>query len=136
MPQGARTIDGKAELIQMLIPLGLKAVSDELQAELAQLTGERYRHDGGPMRWGKQAGSVYLGDEKFRIEVPRVRDGKESREVCLESYGRFQRPRGLDEGVMKKVLLGLCQWRSKIPPLWRVNFPPCLAAIFGARVVG
>lgn len=107
MPEGAKTIDGKAELIQMLIPLGLKAVSDELQAELAQLTGERYRHEGGPIRWGKQAGSIYLGDEKFRIEVPRVRDGKESREVCLESYGRFQRPRGLDEGVMKKVLLGL-----------------------------
>ena len=32
--------------------------------------------------------------------------------------------------------LAKCQWRSKIPPLWRVNFPPCLAAIFGARVVG
>ena len=107
MPEGAKTIDGKAELIQMLIPLGLKAVNDELQAEFRQLTGERYRHDGGPMSWGKQAGSIYLGDEKFRIEVPRVRDVEEGREVPLESYGRFQRPRQMDEGVMKKVLLGL-----------------------------
>jgi transposase-like protein len=107
MPEGATTIDGKAELIQMLIPLGLKAVNDELQAELQQLTGERFRHDGGPMRWGKQAGSIYLGDEKFRIEVPRVRDVEEGREISLESYGRFQKPRHMDEGVMKKVLLGL-----------------------------
>jgi len=107
MPEGAKTIDGKAELIQMLIPLGLKAVNDELQAELAQLTGERYRHDGGAMRWGHQAGSIYLGDEKIRIEVPRVRDVVEGREISLESYGRFQRPRQMDEGVMKKVLLGL-----------------------------
>lgn len=107
MPEGAKTIDGKVELIQMLIPLGLKAVNDELQKEFRLLTGERYRHEGGPSRWGKQAGSVYLGDEKFRIEVPRVRDVKEGREVSLESYARFQRPRELDEGVMKKVLLGL-----------------------------
>lgn len=107
MPEGAKTIDGKVELIQMLIPLGLRAVNDELQEEFQQLTGERYRHDGGPSRWGKQAGSVYLGDEKFRIEVPRVRDVREGREVSLESYSRFQRPRQMDEGVMKKVLLGL-----------------------------
>jgi transposase-like protein len=107
MPEGTKTVDGKVELIQMLIPLGLKAVNDELQKEFRLLTGERYRHEGGPSRWGKQAGSVYLGDEKFRIEVPRVRNVEEGREIPLESYGRFQRPRELDEGVMKKVLLGL-----------------------------
>src|SRR3990172_5784583 len=73
MPQGARTIEGKAELIQILIPLGLKAVGDLLQEEVEHLAGSRYRHEGGPVRWGKQAGSIYLGDEKFRLEVPRVR---------------------------------------------------------------
>jgi transposase-like protein len=107
MPEGAKTIDGKAELIQMLIPLGLKAVSDLLREEVEMLAGGRYRHEGGPTRWGKQAGSVYLGDEKFRIEVPRIRDVGSNTEVGLESYQRLQIPRGLDEGVMKKVLLGL-----------------------------
>lgn len=107
MPEGAKTIDGKAELIQMLIPLGLKAVGDLLQEEVEALAGSRYRHEGGPMRWGKQAGSIYLGDEKIRIEVPRVRDAESNREVGLESYSRLQKPRQLDEGVMKKVLLGL-----------------------------
>ena len=33
MPEGAKTIDGKVELIQMLIPLGLKAVGDLLRAD-------------------------------------------------------------------------------------------------------
>jgi len=107
MPEGARTMEGKAELIQLLIPLGLKAVNDLLQEEVEKLAGGRYRHEGGPLRWGKQAGSVYLGDEKFRIEVPRVRDEEKNTELGLESYSRFQRPRQLDEGVMKKVLLGL-----------------------------
>ena len=107
MPEGARTIDGRAELIQMLIPLGLKAVGDLLKEEVEMLAGSRYRHEGGPTRWGKQAGSVYLGDEKLRIEVPRVRDVERKTELGLASYNRFQRPRELDEGVMKKVLLGL-----------------------------
>ncbi len=107
MPEGAKTIDGKAELIQLLIPLGLDAVNKLLQEEVDLLAGGRYRHEGGPSRWGKQAGSVYLGDEKFRIEVPRVRDGARNTELGLASYSRFQQPRALDEGVMKKVLLGL-----------------------------
>ena len=107
MPEGAKTIDGKAELIQLLIPLGLDAVNKLLQEEVDLVAGGRYRHEGGPSRWGKQAGSVYLGDEKFRIEVPRVRDGARNTELGLASYSRFQQPRALDEGVMKKVLLGL-----------------------------
>jgi len=107
MPEGARTIEGRAELIQVLIPLGLKAVGDLLKEEVQMLTGNRYRHEGGPSRWGKQAGSVYLGDEKLRIEVPRVRDVERNTELGLASYNQFQRPRELDEGVMKKVLLGL-----------------------------
>ena len=107
MPEGAKTIEGKVELIQMLIPLGLEAVNRQLQEEVQVLAGERYRHEGGPSRWGKQAGSIYLGDEKFRIEVPRVRDAERNTELGLESYSQLQRPRQLDEGVMKKVLLGL-----------------------------
>ncbi len=107
MPEGARTISAKAELIQMLIPLGLRAVNDLLQEEVSRLAGDRYRHEGGPLRWGRQAGSVYLGEEKFRIEVPRLRNMEENKEILLESYSQLQRPRGLDEGVMKKVLLGL-----------------------------
>jgi transposase-like protein len=107
MPEGARTIEGRAELIQMLIPLGLKAVGDLLQDEVKSLAGSRYRHEGGPSRWGKQPGSIYLGDEKFRIEVPRVRDGERNTELSLAGYSHLQRPRELDEGVMKKVLLGL-----------------------------
>ena len=100
MPEAAKTIDGKAELIQMLIPLGLEAVHKLLQEEVELSAGGRYRHEGGPTRWRKQAGSIYLGDEKFRIEVPRVRDGASNRKLGLESYCLASETlRGLDEGV-------------------------------------
>ena len=110
---GAKTVDSRVELIQMLIPIGLKAVGDLLQTEVEQLAGKRYANDGGPSRWGTQNGSVYLADEKYRIEVPRVRDRKHSREIQLESYESLQQPQQLDERVMNKILLGLSTRRYK-----------------------
>ena len=61
MPEGAKTIDGKAELIQMLIPLGLKAVGDLLREEVEVLAGSRYRHEGGPTRGASRPGRCILG---------------------------------------------------------------------------
>src|SRR5450631_4035791 len=66
--------DVKMTLIQELIPLGLKAVAEELQAEVKRLAGNRYDRGGDNARWGKQNGSVYLRDQKFPIQVPRVRN--------------------------------------------------------------
>jgi hypothetical protein len=103
----AQKTDAKAELIQMLIPLGLNAVSDSLQEEVSRLAGEKYSRQGVASRWGEQPGSVYLGDEKFRIEVPRLRNTAKNREILLKSYASLQNPRSLDQGLMKKMLLGL-----------------------------
>ena len=102
-----QTIDVKAELIQMLIPLGLNAVSEELQKEVGRLAGVKHSREGAASRWGEQPGSVYLGDEKFRIEVPRLRDTGKNCEIPLQSYSSLQHPRSLDQGLMKKMLLGL-----------------------------
>ena len=111
MFEKAKTIDSRTELIQMLIPLGLNAVGDALQEEIKTLAGDRYSRDGVASRWGNQAGSVFLGDEKFRIEVPRLRDTEKDHEIPLQSYAALQNPRRLDESLMKKVLLGLSAGR-------------------------
>ena len=107
----AQSVDSKAQLIQLLIPLGLKAVGDVLENEVILLAGERYSRQGFASRWGSQPGSVYLGDEKFRVEVPRLRDTGKDKEIPLENYNALQNPRCLDEGLMKKVLLGLSTGR-------------------------
>ena len=73
--EAARTTDGRLELIRALIPLGLKAVNDELIEEFERLTGAKHRHDESLNRWGRQPASVYLGEEKFRIEVLGIRKG-------------------------------------------------------------
>ena len=85
-------------MIQALIPLGLRAVEEALQQEVTALAGARYaHHDGAPgvMRWGQQAGSIYLADQKLPITVPRVRDQQAGCEVPLATYATLQTPRAI-----------------------------------------
>ena len=97
-------------MIQALIPLGLKAVEEALQQEVTALAGARYAHaDGkaGIARWGSQAGSIFLADQKVPITVPRVRDVRAGTEVPLATYARLQTPRARDVGLFRRVLGGL-----------------------------
>jgi putative transposase len=103
-------IDATVEMIQALIPLGLMHVEEVLLNQVAELVGPRHgRATGlpGHVRWGRQAGSVYLADQKLPIEVPRVRDRIAGKEVALPAYRQFQSPRGADEGLMYRVLQGI-----------------------------
>jgi len=99
--------DVKMAVIQELIPLGLKAVADELQGEVKRLAGEKHSRSGNNSRWGHQGGSVYLRDQKFPIKIPRVRDVDLNQEVPLETYGRLQSPFDDDKGALRRLLHGL-----------------------------
>ncbi|MCH9033068.1 MAG: transposase [Planctomycetes bacterium] len=103
-------IDARAELIQALIPIGLEAVNDLLQQEVVSLVGARYSRSGGVgdyARWGRQQGSVYLGDQKVAVTVPRVRNLRRQQEVPLASYQALRHPRRAEEAALRKVLKGL-----------------------------
>jgi putative transposase len=103
--------ESRLSMIQMLIPLGLQAVEQELQAEVRALAGgEKYgRSRTGIKRWGSNPGSVFVGDQKLKINVPRVRDVEEGREVQLRSYERLQNPAHLDEIALSRVINGISQ---------------------------
>ena len=106
----AEDLGTRVAVIQALIPLGLEAVRDVLQREVEDLAGARYAREGGRpghVRWSKERGSVYLEDQKLPIVYQRVRDQLRDVEVPLETYQRLQQPRALDEGLMRRVLLGL-----------------------------
>ena len=105
---GRLEIDARAGLIQALIPIGLEAVNELLQQEVVSLVGARYsRGQGDYARWGRQQGSVYLGDHKLAITVPRVRDLRRGQEVPLASYQALGRPRRAEEAALLKLLKGL-----------------------------
>lgn len=103
-------LDARIEAIQLLIPLGLRAVMEELQLEVAALAGPRYQRnaEGQPLRrWGSQRGSVYLADQKLPVPVPRVRNVEADTEVALQAYQALQTPRQLDEGLLLRVMKGI-----------------------------
>lgn len=101
--------ESRLAMIQMLIPLGLRSVEKELQAEIVALVGERHTRGGKLDRWGSNPGSVYLGDQKVAMRVPRVRDTESKAEVRLESYERLQSPQVIDDIVLARAINGISQ---------------------------
>jgi len=107
MDSYSEDFDVKMSVIQDLIPLGLRAVADELKNEVRRLAGEKHSRAGANARWGYQDGSVYLRDQKFPVRVPRVRDVEANREVPLEPYQRLQKPFDDNNGALLRLLHGL-----------------------------
>ncbi len=105
-----RNLDVRIEMIQALLPLVLDEVYKMLQDDLDYLTGKKYGREGGRpglYRWGEQRGSVYLGEQKVAIKVPRVRDAVAKTAVRLPSYQGLQNPRRANDLALAKVLKGL-----------------------------
>ncbi len=98
----------KASLIQQLIPVGLMALKELLESEVHKLAGERYGREGKYFRWGKNPGWAYMGEQKVKVEVPRVRSA-EGQERALESYRAMQDPKGVDAVTLSRVILGISQ---------------------------
>ena len=93
-------------LISTLLPPAVKMFISELEKEVDQLCGDRYRHGKLNHRWGSQKGSIILANQNVALEVPRVRS-KDGTEVNLQTYQDFQDPRLFDQAVftegIKKV---------------------------------
>lgn len=102
----SQPIDTKVELIRALIPLGLMAVQEMLEAEVSALAGARYGRDGRHYRHGTNPGSVKLQGQRHSVRVPRVRD-RQGREVSLSSWMALKEAREPDELLLRRVLYGL-----------------------------
>ncbi len=100
-------IDTQHMLISMMLPSAVKAFMQELEREVGQLCGERYKHGKANHRWGSQEGSIVLGNQQVAIEKPRVRcpDG----EVPLATYERFQDPKLFQQNVFTEGLKKVSQ---------------------------
>ena len=101
--------ESRMSMIQALIPLGLREVERELQFEVSGIVGERYSRGGDCKRWGENPGSVFLGDQKVKVPVPRVRNVASREEVALESYTRLQCPQLIDDMALSRVIHGMSQ---------------------------
>ncbi len=89
--------------------LGRMVAETIMYIEREEIAGPDYQPFSPDMRkWASQGGSAYIGDQKIRIEHPRLR-GPEG-EITLKSYERLKEPDGFSEELLTKVLRGLsCQ---------------------------
>jgi len=100
--------DSQYELISLMLPPTVKAFYSQMEAAVDDLCGSRYRHtEHACSRWGTQAGSIYLGNQKVAIEKPRTRNRLTRQEVENPVYAKFQSPDVFDKSVfasgIKKV---------------------------------
>lgn len=101
--------ESRLSMIQMLIPLALEAVGTELQNEVRELAGAPHSRGGSLDRWGTNPGSIFLGDQKVELRVPRVRNKGLGTEIPLTTYERLQSPQAIDEIVLSRVINGISQ---------------------------
>jgi len=109
-------VHSKVARIQALIPLGLEAVAQALEAEVTALAGEWHRRCGGrpgAFRWCYQRGSVSLLDQTRPSTAQRVRDRLQHAEIPLPHYHQLQRSRAADTGPFRQVLHGLFSLRDE-----------------------
>lgn len=67
----------KLALVRALIPIGLQAVQELLDAEVVRLAGEhhqRTRRQSARVRLGQEPGAIDLADRKLPVAHTRVRD--------------------------------------------------------------
>lgn len=101
--------ENRIAMIQALIPIALEAVKEELLREVSELIGERYGRGSEIKRWGSNPGSIILGDQKVKLQVPRARNITSNEEIRLSTYEGLQNANQLDDMALSRVLHGMSQ---------------------------
>jgi putative transposase len=107
MTEAERAREVRMAAIQLLIPVAMAEALSEMQAEFAALVGERYARGKTYGPWGSNAGSIYLGDQKVAVKVPRVRNRQSDEEVPLRAYQRLQSAAVIDDVALNRVINGM-----------------------------
>ena len=101
----------KLHLVQHHMALSRLLINELLEDEVRDYAGERYNHDkphdGRYHRWGRNPGSVRVGDEKLRLEIPRLYDTITQAAVPLSRYQQLRYLPAVNDRLLTAVLLGL-----------------------------
>jgi transposase-like protein len=82
-----------------------------LSNEVDSLAGSKYSHEkpleGRYSRWGHNPESVKVGGQRVPIQVPRVFDNQDQKNVSLESYEQLRKAPEQTESMVQSVLHGI-----------------------------
>jgi len=101
--------EGKQGIDAFILELGRMMAESVMYMERENIAGPDYHpKDSKTKKWASQRGSVYLGDQKVRVEHPRLQGP--SGEMVLQSYKELRKPERFSEELLCKILRGIsCQ---------------------------
>lgn len=100
---------GKLELDAMIKDIGRSVAETIMYIEREERSGQDYHPVSADIyKWASQEGSIYIGDQKIKVEHPRLRG--HAGEIELQSYKKLKEPGAFSEELLNKVLRGMsCQ---------------------------
>jgi len=102
--------DGKCAFDSAVNQIGRTFVEFLMEAEREMVVGPPYHpKDPETRRWARQNGSVFIGDGKMKVSVPRIR--RSGKELPLEVYNRLHSTRDFSEEMLALALRGLSAGR-------------------------
>ena len=106
-----QSVDLKISLLQNHLSISQIMINELLEEEVIQKAGVRYSrakpYDGRYSRWGFNPGSVRIGDQKLKVEVPRIYDNEQDKNTMLNRYEDLKQLPEQTEQLINGVLLGL-----------------------------
>lgn len=99
---------GKLAFDATMRDLGRMFAEAIMYIEREELSGPDYAPLSPVIRkWASEQGSVYIGDQKVKVQRPRLRNSAHGSEIHLKSYEQMKKPDQFSDELMQKILSGL-----------------------------
>jgi len=103
---GKVLLKGKQGLDALMLDLGRMLAETIMYVEREEISGPEYHpHIPEIKKWASQKGSIYIGDQKLRIDHPRIR-GPQG-EIDLKSYQSMKGKGAFSEELLARTLRGI-----------------------------
>ena len=103
------------ELMGFIIDRGIEALMDNVENEITELCGKRYKHiaERKFTRWGSKKSSFILGGKKVKFNHPRVRNVETNQESEIKILEHFKSNDVLTKKQMEQMILGVSTRKYK-----------------------
>lgn len=101
--------DTQYELFKNFVEIAKLHYNQLLEEEMREKAGEKYSRSDQYSRWSSNPGSIRVGTEKVKVEVPRLFNKQTGKAETPDYYEKLHNLEMPTEEVLKKVILGLSQ---------------------------
>jgi len=103
-------LDVQLEILKHQTEITKLVINQLLEDEVHRKAGQKYEHSSKPYsRWGSNPGSVKIGKERIKMEIPRLYNKQEGRTEGLENFKKIKEVEISPERLIDEILFGLSQ---------------------------